>query len=101
MTTRTRTRTTRPTRTRTARTARTGGRTRRTRRGGYRLAFADRFMLAGSAGGAMYLLALHLVDLPTGTATAAGLLVFAFALGVLVTVKRLPRLRALLGRARR
>jgi hypothetical protein len=70
-------------------------RTRRTRPG-YRLAFADRFMLAGSTGGAVYLFALHLAHLSTGTATAAGVLVFAFALGVLVTVKRLPRLRPLL-----
>ncbi|GAA4316043.1 hypothetical protein ACFQY7_34805 [Actinomadura luteofluorescens] len=70
-------------------------RTRRTRPG-YRLAFADRFMLAGSTGGAVYLFALHLAHLPTGTATAAGVLVFVFALGVLVTVKRLPHLRPLL-----
>ena len=84
----TRTRTTRP------HSGRTGARTPRTRPG-YRLAFADRFMLAGSTGGAVYLFALHLAQLPTGTAAAAGVLVFAFALGVLVAVKRLPHLRPL------
>lgn len=78
--------------------ARRSGRT----RPGYRLAFIDRFMLAGSAGGAVYLVLLHPAHAPTGTATAAGFLVFAFSLGVLTTVKRLPRLRTVLGwRARR
>ncbi|WP_395110589.1 hypothetical protein [Actinomadura sp. SCN-SB] len=80
-------RTRRGTRTRsTLRPARRGSRT--------RLTFIDRFMLAGIAGGLVYLLLLHVVSVPVMFASAFGLIMFGFALGALVTVRRWPRLRS-------
>ncbi|GLZ05283.1 hypothetical protein Acsp03_27490 [Actinomadura sp. NBRC 104412] len=66
---------------------------RRTRRGRFRLAFIDRFMLAGIAGGSVYLVLLHLLGVAPRPAAAFGLVVFGFALGVLARMRYLPRPR--------
>jgi hypothetical protein len=53
----------------------------------------DRLMLAGIAGGTVYLLIYY----PTHSATAAsvlGLTVFGFSFGVLLSVRRMPRWRS-------